>query len=265
MAYLGVAGGSAVKNLPAIARDTRDVGSIPGLGRSPGEGHGNILQYSCLGKSMDRGTWRATVHRVAKSWTWQKWFSNQENMAYPVNRPTLPLFFIQKINYIVMSLLTSFTFMISYINNAKNASVQFSHSVISHSATHELQHARLTCPSPTPGACSNSCPSVWWCHLIISSSVIPFSSCLQSFPASGSFQMRQFTSGGQSIGASVSASVLSMSIQVWFPLGLTGLFSLLSKGLSRVFNTTVQKNQFFSAQLSLWSNSHIHTGLLEKP
>ena len=109
-----------------------------------------------------------------------------------------------------------------------------------------------SCPSPTPGVCSNSCPSSWWCHPTISSSVIPFS-CLQSFPASGSFQMSYlFTSGGQSIGVSASASVLPMNIQDWFSLGLTGWISSQSKGLSRVFsNITVQKHQFFSAQLSL--------------
>ena len=109
------------------------------------------------------------------------------------------------------------------------------------------QHARLPCPSPTPGACSNSCPSSRWSHPTISSSVVPFSSCPQSFPASGSFQMNQlFTSGDQRIGVSASTSVLPMNIQDWFPLGLTGLISLQSKGLSRVFsNTTVQKHQFF--------------------
>ena len=125
---------------------------------------------------------------------------------------------------------------------------------------------RLPCPSPTPRACSNSCPSSWWCHPTISSSVIPFS-CLQSFPASGSFPMSQFfASGGHSIGVSVSASVLPMNIQDWFPLGLTGWISLESKGLSRVFsNTTVQKHQFFDTQLSLQTNSHIHTWPLEKP
>ena len=130
-----------------------------------------------------------------------------------------------------------------------------------------LQDARLPCPSPTPGAYSNSCPSSWWCHPTISSSVFPFSSCLQSFPASGSFQISQFfTSGGQSIGVSASASVLPMNIQDWFPLQLTGLISLLCKWLSRVFsNTRVQKHQFFGIQLSLWSNSHIHTWPLEKP
>ena len=115
-------------------------------------------------------------------------------------------------------------------------------------------------------ACSNSCPVSRWCHPTISSSVIPFSH-LQSFPAWGSFPMSQFSvSGGQSIRASASASVLPMNIQDWFALGLTGLISLLSKGLSRVFsNTTVQKHQFLGAQLSLWSNSHTHTWLLENP
>ena len=144
------------------------------------------------------------------------------------------------------------------------SSVEFSRSIMSNSLQpHGLQHARLPCPSPTPGACSNSCPLGQWCHPIISSSVIPFSSCLQSFPSSGSLPMSQFfTSGSQSIGVSASASVLPMNIQDWFPLGLIGLISLQSKGLSRVFsNTTVQKHQFFSAQLSLWSNSHIHTWL----
>ena len=115
-------------------------------------------------------------------------------------------------------------------------------------------------------ACSNSCPLSQWCHPTILSSVIPFSH-LQCFPASGSFPMSQFSaSGGQSIGASVSASVLPMNIQDWFPLGLTGLIFLQTKGLSRVFSKiTVQKQQFFSSQPSLWSNSHIHTWLLEKP
>ena len=127
-----------------------------------------------------------------------------------------------------------------------------------------LQHARLPRPSPSPGACSSSCPSSWWCHPTISSSVLPIS-CLQSSPASGSFSMSQlFESGGQSTGASASASVLPMNIQDWFPLGLTGLNSLQSRGLWRVFsNTTVQKHQFFSAQLSLRSSSHIHTWLLD--
>ena len=148
-------------------------------------------------------------------------------------------------------------------------SVQLScHSVMSNALRpHGLQHARFPCLSLTPEACSNSCPSSRWCHSTISSSVIPFSSCLQTFSASGSFQMTQFfASGDQSIGASASASLLPLNIQIWFPLGLTGLISLQSKGLSRVFsNTIVQKHQFFGAQLSLWSNSHIHTWLLVKP
>ena len=123
------------------------------------------------------------------------------------------------------------------------------------------------CPSQTPRACSNPCPLSRWCHPSISSSVIPLSSCLQSFPTSGSFSMSQlFASGGQSIGDSASASVFPMNIQDWSPLGWTGWISLQSKGLSRVLsNTTIQKHQFFSAQLSSQSNSHIHIWPLEKP
>ena len=130
-----------------------------------------------------------------------------------------------------------------------------------------LQHANLPCPSPSPEVRSNSCPLSQWCHPTVSFSVTPFFSHLQSCPAAGSFQMSQFfASGGQSTGASASASVLPMNIQSWFPLGLTGLISLLSKGLSRVFSSsTVQKHQFFSAQSSLQSNSHTRTRLLEKP
>ena len=134
------------------------------------------------------------------------------------------------------------------------SSVQFSCSVVSNSLwPHGLQHARLPCPSTTPGACSNLCPLSQWCHPTISSSVVPFSSCLQSFSASRSFPMSQFfASGGQSIGVSASASVLPMNIQDWFPLGLTSLISSQSKGLSRVFsNTTIQKHQFSVTQLSL--------------
>ena len=135
---------------------------------------GNPLQYSCLENSMDRGSWWATVHRIAPH------------------------------------------------------TVQFSHSVLSDSLwPHGLQHTRLPWTPPNPGACSNSCPSSWWCHPTISSSVIPFSSHLLSFPASRSFPMSQFfESGDQSIGASASASVLPMNIQDWFPLGLTGWISL---------------------------------------
>ena len=134
------------------------------------------------------------------------------------------------------------------------SSVQFSHSVMSGSLRpHGLQHTRLPCPSPTPWIYSNSCLLSRWCHPTISSSDVPFSSCLQSFPASGSFQMSQFfTSVGQRTGVSALASVLPMNIQDWFALGWTGWISLLSKGLSRVFsNTPIQKHQFFRAQLSL--------------
>ena len=134
------------------------------------------------------------------------------------------------------------------------SSVQFSHSVVSESLwPHELEHASPPCPSPTPGVHPNPCPLSRWCHPTISSSVVPFSSCPLSFPASGSFPMSQlFTWGDQSIGASTSTSVLPMNIQDWSPLGWTGWISLQSKGLSRVFsNTTVQKCQFFSTQLSL--------------
>ena len=132
---------------------------------------------------------------------------------------------------------------------------------------HEPQHTRPPCPSPTPRVYRNSCPLSRWCHTTISSPIIPFSACPQSFPASGSFQMSQlFASGGQSIGVSASASVLPVNTQHCFPLGWTGWISLQSKGLSRVFsNTTVQKHQFFSTQPSLWSSSHIHTWPLEKP
>ena len=131
---------------------------------------------------------------------------------------------------------------------------KFNCSVMSNSLqTHGLQHTRPPCPSPTPGAYSNSCPLSWWCHPTISFSVSPFSFCFQTFPASGSFQMTQFKAlGGQSIGASALASVLPMNIQDWSHLARTGWISLLSKQLSRVLsNTTVQKHQFFGAHLSL--------------
>ena len=132
---------------------------------------------------------------------------------------------------------------------------------------HELQHTRLPCPSLSPLICSNSCPLSHWCHPIILPSVTPFSSCPQSFPTSGSFPISWlFASGGQSIGASALASVLPMNIQGWFLLGLNDLISLQSQGLLRVFcSTTIQKHRFFSTQPSLWSSSHIHTWLLEKP
>ena len=148
------------------------------------------------------------------------------------------------------------------------SSVQFSCSVMSDSLwPHGPQHARPPCPSPTPRVHPNPCPLSRWCHPTISSSVIPFSSWPQSFPASGSFQMNQLlASGGQSIGVSASKSVLPMNTQDWSPLEWTGWISLQSNGLSRVFtNTTVQKHQFFSAQPSSQSNSHIHAWPQEKP
>ena len=146
--------------------------------------------------------------------------------------------------------------------------VQFSRLVVSDSSRpHRLQHARFPCPSPTPRVYSSSGPLSQGCHPAISSSVVPFSSSLQSFPASGSLPKSQFfASIGWSIGVSASASILPMNIQDWFPLGWTGWITLQSKGLSRVFsNDTVQKHRFLGAQLSLWSNSYVYAWLLEKP
>ena len=140
------------------------------------------------------------------------------------------------------------------------SSFQFSRSIMSDPLwPHKSQHTRLPCPSPTPRVHSNSCPSSWWCHPAISSSIIPFSSCSQSLPVSGSLPISQiFAWGGQNIGVSASASVIPMNTQDWSPLGLPGWISLQSKGLSRVFsNTTVQKHQCFGAELSSQSNSHI--------
>ena len=132
---------------------------------------------------------------------------------------------------------------------------------------HGLQHARLSCPSPSPGVCSDSCPLSLWCYIPLSSSAASFSFCLQSFPASWSFPVNCFfASGGRSIGASASASVLPMNIKGRFLLGLTGLIFLMSKGLSRVCpSTAIRKHQFFGALPSLWTSSHISTWLQEKP
>ena len=154
--------------------------------------------------------------------------------------------------------------------NYKPISLQFSsaHSVMSNSLQpHESQHARPPCLSLTPRVHSDSRPSCWWCHQAISSSVVPFSSCPQSLPATGSFPVSSlFTWGGQNIGVSASASVLPINTQDWSPLGWIGWTSLQSKGLWRISsNTTVQKHQFFSAQVSSQFNSHIHTWPLEKP
>ena len=148
------------------------------------------------------------------------------------------------------------------------SSIQFGHSVVSDSLwPHESQHARPPCPSPTPRVHSDSCPSSQWCHPAISSSVVPFSSCPQSLPASESFPMSQlFTWGGQSTGVSASASFSPKKSQGWSPSEWTGWISSQSKGRSRVFsNITVQKHQFFGAQLSSQSNSNIHTWPQEKP
>ena len=178
------------------------------------------------------------------------------------------------LDYITLKAIRNWNFVAVNISSIpkyiyKNfSSVQFSHSVVSDSLwRQELQHARPPCPSLTPGVYPNSCPSSRWCHLAISSSVVPFSFCPQSHPASESFPVSQlFASGGQSIGVSASASVLPMNIQCWFPLGLTSLISLLPKRLWSVFSsTTFWNHQFFGAQPSLWSNFHIHTWLLEKP
>ena len=164
---------------------------------------------------------------------------------------------------VLESVLVSFFYKCHFLLQVLEfSSVQFSHSVVSSSLRpHESQHARPPCPSPTPGVYSNSCPSSWWCHPAISSSVVPSSSCPQSLLASGSFPMSQlFASGGQSIGVSASASVFPRNTQDWSPLGWTGWISLQSKGLTRVFfNTTVQKHRISSTQLSSQSNSHIHT------
>ena len=153
------------------------------------------------------------------------------------------------------------------VGKGRGLSVQFSRSIVSTLWPHESQHARPPCPSPTPGVQSNSCPSCRWCHPAISSSVVPFSSCPQSLPASESFPMSQiFTWGGQSIGVSALASFLPKNTQDWSPSEWTGWISLQSKGLSGVFsNTTIQKHQFFGTQPSSQSNSHSHTWPLEKP
>ena len=164
--------------------------------------------------------------------------------------------------------LVSDGFSITWVHKHVHVHTQFSHSVVSDSLRpHELQHTRPPSPSPTPRVYSNSCPLSQWYHPTISFSVVPFSSCPQSFPTSGSFPMSQlFAWGGQSTGVSALASGLPMNTQDWFPLEWTGWISLQSKGLSRVFsNTTVQKHQFFGAQLSSQSKSHIHTWPLEKP
>ena len=232
---------------------------IPGLGRCPGEENGNPLQTSCLENPMDRGAWWATVDGVAKvGYNWAHLWG-----------VSLDSFLENTCKLLIYAMLsqTQIHWIQTRRENSVFPSVQFSCSIMSNSLRpHGLQHARPPCPSPTPGLYPNSCRSSRWCHPTISSSVVPFSSCLQSFPASGSFPMSQFfASGGQRTGVSASASVLPMNTRDWSPLGWTGWISAV-QGLSRVFsNTTVQKHQFFSTQVSLWSNSHIHIWPLEKP
>ena len=204
---------------------------------------------------MDREAWQDTIYRITKSQKWLKWLSTHTDIEVFHMASTVLGFEKNRAESDTTTDLAVFT-----------SSVQFSHSVMS-LQSHGLQHARPPCLSPTLKIYLNSCPLSQWCHPTISSSVIPFSSCLHSFPESGSFPLSQFfESSGQSIGASASASVLPMNIQDWFTLGWTCWITLKSKGLSRVFSkTTVQKHQFIGTQLSLYSNSHIHTWLLEKP
>ena len=215
-----------------------------------------IIQPPEKGKTME--TVKESV--VARSW-------EAGRVEYKQNfRSTKPF-------CMIVSCSRPMTFYISQnsLNEPHQELVQFSSfqllSCVWLFATNELQHTRPPCPSPTPGVHPNPRPLGGWCHPTISSSVVSFSSCPQSFPASGSFPVSQlFASGGQSIGVSASTSVLPMNTQDWSPLGWTGWISLQSKGLSRVFsNTTVKKHQFFGTQLSSQSNSHIHTWPLEKP
>ena len=196
---------------------------------------------------MDKGARWATVHRVTKS-------------------QTLLVTKHVHVNQVISHF--EFTWRRKVLYHLFGLSVQFSPSIVSDSLwPHESQRGRHRCASPTPGVHPNPRPSSRWCHPAISSCVVPFSSCSQSFPALGSFPMSQlFAWGSQSIGISASTSVLPMNTQDWSPLGWTGWISLQSKELSRVFSTTrVQKYQFFSAQPSSLSNSRIHTWPLEKP
>ena len=196
-----------------------------------------------------------------KLWGWCSWNEHQHEMSTHryVQNSSVPSLPIEPSNQQTHTHTHTSLFL---------SSVQYSLSVVSDSLwPHELQHARPPCPSPTPGVHTNLCPSSQWCHPAISSSVVPFSSCPQSLPGSESFPMSQlFAGGGQSTGVSALASFLPKNTQDWSPLGWTGWISLQSKGLSGVFsNTTVQKHQFFGAQPSSQSNSHIHTWPLEKP
>ena len=156
--------------------------------------------------------------------------------------------------------------LVSVVQQSESAMLLFScYDVYDSLGLRGLQHMRFPCPPLSPGVCSDPCPLSWWCYLTVPFSATPFSFCLHSFPASGSFPVSWlFPLSGQSKGALVSASVLPMNLQGWFPLGLTGLISLQSRGLSRIFSRTIWKHQFFSAQLSLWSNSHIRKNVRKK-
>ena len=216
----GFPDGWMVKNLPANAGGTGDMGSITGLGRSPGGRNSNLLQYSCQENPRDRGAWQAAVHgvtrvrhawaRVSKRVYWKKeWVTGRKVGRRDSGEGEADE--DRTINPITAAVKGAS----SQSRRGNSSSVQFSCSVVSNSLwPHEPQHSRPACPSPTPRVYPNSCPLSWWCHPTISSSVVPFCSCLQSFPASGSFQMSQFfTSGDQSIRVSASASVLPMNIQ----------------------------------------------------
>ena len=222
---------------------------------------------------MDRGGWQVTVQKVTKNLTRLTRLSMRQisdrsaiTNAYIAMLPEVP------IETFYCGFRGSFSLVISCKSlNRMNrylsvSSVQFSRSVVSDSATWWIAARQASLSIANSRVYSNLCPSSRWCHPAISSSVIPFSSCLQSLPASGSSPMSQlFTWGGQSTGVSASASVLPMNTQDWSPLGWTGWISLQSKGLSTVFsNTRVQEHQFSSAQLSSQSNPHIHTWRLEK-
>ena len=200
---------------------------IPGSRRSPGEGNSNRLQYSCLGNPMDRGASWATCSPWDHKRVRHDLATKQQHIYVSLH------LFNYLFNY-SYSLSVNIWWPLARVSYG--AMLLFSCSVLSNSLQpHGRQHARLPCPSPTLRAYSNSCPSCWWYHSTISSSVIPISSHLQCFPASESFLSWFFPSGGQRIGVSASASVLSMNIQDWFPLGWTGLITLQSKGLSSLF------------------------------
>ena len=195
---------------------------------------------------------RASLRKIA-SWKWDLWYCKKKE--------EIQLLYIYIYIYIYI-----YVKPLQFLDFLNILLLLFSHSVMSDSLwSHGLQHARLPCPSTSPGANSNSCPLSQWCHPAILTSVIHFSSCLQCFPPSASFPMCWlFASGDQSIGASASPSVLPINIQDWFPLWLTG-WSCSPRDSQESSPTTVQKHQFFSTHPSLWSNSHIHTWVLEKP